>query len=200
MFPGQVRYEGIPKRVFDFLGAAILLLFCLPLMLAIYCLIRLTGPALYKQKRVTQHGRIFTMYKFRTMIVGAESKSGPVWTCENDVRVTKLGSFLRRTRIDELPQLINVLRGEMSLIGPRPERPEIAQRLQADLPLFVKRLAVKGGITGLAQAHLGYSDSLRHYRRKVKLDAIYVDNCCLLLDIRIALRTVFVVVGRIGAQ
>lgn len=140
------------------------------------------------------------MYKFRTMVSNAESKTGAVFAEQGDARVTKIGKLMRQTRLDELPQLFNVLAGDMSLIGPRPERPEIAEMLSRKLPLFRKRLDVKAGLTGLAQTRLGYSASLRHYRRKVALDAIYIDNCCLFLDMKIALRTLSVLISSFGAR
>jgi len=134
------------------------------------------------------------------MVLNAETKTGAVWADLGDSRITKLGQFMRRTRFDELPQLYNVFRGDMSLIGPRPERPEFSEMLTEQLPLFKKRMNVKAGLTGLAQTKLGYSASLKHYRRKVALHSIYIDNCCLLLDLRIALKTVSVLISGFGAR
>ncbi len=155
---------------------------------------------IFSQRRLTRHGKVFTMYKFRTMSVDAEQKTGAVWAVSEDPRVTKIGRVLRKFRIDELPQLLNVLAGDMSLIGPRPERPEIAAKLKKELPAFQRRLEVKAGITGLAQVGSGYASCVRSYQRKLALDLIYINNRCLLLDLRIALKTVFVVLTGAGAR
>ncbi len=185
-------YNGI-KRLTDIIISATLLLAFIPIFLILSILILATsrGPVFLSQKRLTIGGRIFSMYKFRTMLAEAEAKSGPVWCSKHDKRVTPIGQILRRTRLDELPQLINVLRGEMSLIGPRPERPELATILTTEFPEFSKRLAVKGGISGLAQVRLGYAADMKHYRRKLAMDLIYIKNRCLLLDLRIAISTIF---------
>jgi lipopolysaccharide/colanic/teichoic acid biosynthesis glycosyltransferase len=195
-------YNSIPKRVIDIAGAISLLIVLAPVMLITAVLVKLSsrGPVLFCQKRLTQNGKIFTMLKFRTMVSDAEKGTGAVWAADGDSRVTKLGVFMRRTRLDELPQLFNVLCGDMSLIGPRPERPEFAEMLSNQLPLFEKRLKVKAGLTGLAQTRIGYSASVRHYRRKVALDSIYIDNCCLFLDLRIALKTINVLITGMGAR
>jgi len=196
------RYTGAPKETFDFVGSSLLLVILSPLLLLISVLIRASspGPIIFCQKRLTKNGKVFILYKFRTMVLNAETKTGAVWADVGDSRITKLGQFMRRTRFDELPQLYNVFCGDMSLIGPRPERPEFSQMLTEQLPLFKKRTNVKAGLTGLAQTKLGYSASLKHYRRKVALDSIYIDNCCLLLDLRIALKTISVLVSGFGAR
>ena len=134
------------------------------------------------------------------MIANAEGSSGAVWAATNDPRVTTVGKFLRSSRLDELPQLVNVLKGEMSLIGPRPERPEFAETLEEQLPQFGKRLAVKGGITGLAQVSAGYAACIDSYREKLALDLLYIKNRSLLLDLSIALQTVKVVLTGNGAR
>jgi lipopolysaccharide/colanic/teichoic acid biosynthesis glycosyltransferase len=140
------------------------------------------------------------MYKLRTMHLHVEQGSGPAFTEENDPRVFPLGRFLRRTHIDEIPQLLNVLRGEMSLIGPRPERPEFLPHLRAQFPGFDKRLELRAGITGLAQTTSGYADNFRRYRRKLHLDRIYIERCCLGLDLFIALKTIGVLFTGAGAR
>ena len=195
-------YQNIFKRLIDIVGAALLLICLIPIMLALVVLVRMTSPgsAFFCQRRLTKNGKIFTMYKFRTMDLNAESKTGAVFAESGDARITKLGRIMRQTRLDELPQLFNVLVGDMSLIGPRPERPELAESLNNVLPLFKRRLEVKAGLTGLAQTRIGYSSSLRHYRGKVALDAIYIDNCCLFLDMRIALKTLVVLITGFGAR
>jgi lipopolysaccharide/colanic/teichoic acid biosynthesis glycosyltransferase len=153
------RRESFIKRFVDVAASASLLIITSPLLAVVWCAVRVTskGPAILRQVRLTQGGRSFEMYKFRTMCVDAESKSGPVLAKTGDTRITPFGRLLRISRIDELPQLVNVIRGDMSLIGPRPERPEIAQRLRQDLPGFDRRLEVKAGLTGLAQVSSGYS-------------------------------------------
>lgn len=195
-------YFDTCKRLIDILGSLVLLLILSPLMLVIALLVKLSspGPVIYKQERLTCGGRIFTMYKFRSMSTNAESKSGAVWAEKNDPRVTPIGRFLRKTRIDELPQLVNVLIGDMSIIGPRPERPEIARNLIEDFPFFKRRLAVKGGITGLAQVSSEYAASVESYRSKLSLDRLYVARRSLWLDLYIAIKTFLVIFTGRGAR
>jgi lipopolysaccharide/colanic/teichoic acid biosynthesis glycosyltransferase len=190
------------KRVFDIVGASLLLVAVCPIMLLAALAVRLgsPGPIIFRQKRLTQGNKVFTLLKFRTMVTDAEDNTGAVWAVDRDPRVTGLGMFLRKTRIDELPQLFNVLAGDMSLIGPRPERPEIAEKLAKELPSFNRRLEVKAGITGLAQVGTGYASCLKSYRKKLALDLIYIQNRCLLLDLRIALKTILVVLTGTGAR
>jgi len=190
------------KRVFDLLGSSFLILATSPLMIAAVLAVKLTspGPIVFKQKRLTRGAKIFTLLKFRTMVSNAENSTGAVWAESNDPRITKLGKFLRRTRIDELPQLFNVLAGDMSLIGPRPERPEFSEKLCKEFPSFNKRLEVKAGITGLAQVGSGYAACLSSYRKKLALDLLYIQNRCLLLDLKITLKTVLVIITGSGAR
>lgn len=190
------------KRTLDVVGAIVLLAALAPVMAIIALLVRATsnGPVIFKQVRLTKGGKSFTMYKFRSMKVDAERHSGAVWASKNDSRVTKVGKILRRTRLDELPQLLNVLSGEMSLIGPRPERPEIAEELSKELPGFDKRLQVKAGITGLAQVSSGYASSKESYAKKLAYDLNYVRKRSLTLDAVIAVKTVAVVITGTGAQ
>lgn len=138
------------------------------------------------------YGRHFTLYKFRTMRADAE-KDGARFAVAGDLRVTPLGRILRKTRLDELPQLWNVLRGEMSLVGPRPERPEFIESLSAEIPDYLQRLGLQPGLTGVAQVVNGYDNNLESFRRKVAFDLLYLQNCCLTNDLRILLRTVRVV-------
>lgn len=186
----------------DVVGALLLLAVFSPLMLIIATAVKLTsrGPVIFVQRRLTCGGQVFSMYKFRTMHVNAERHTGPVWASKDDPRVTRMGRFLRRYRLDELPQLWNVVRGDMSLIGPRPERPELALRLERELPGFSRRLEVKGGITGLAQVSAGYAGCGESYQRKLALDIEYVNNRSLALDLRIAARTVVVMLTGFGAR
>lgn len=144
------------------------------------------------------YGRLFTMYKFRTMRTDAEV-FGAQFAQEGDPRVTSVGRFLRRNRIDELPQLWNVLKGDMSLVGPRPERPQFMETLSRDIPNYVDRLGLKPGITGMAQVVNGYDNEIEGFRRKVGYDLLYLQNCCLLNDLKILFRTVRVVLTGQGA-
>jgi lipopolysaccharide/colanic/teichoic acid biosynthesis glycosyltransferase len=179
------------KDIFDYLLAAILLLPCALLMAACICVVRLTsrGPALYAQRRVGRNGRIFRLYKIRSMTHDAEARSGPAWTQHADPRITRVGRVLRKFHFDELPQLFNVLRGEMSLVGPRPERPEFVEILCRQIPDYSNRLAVKPGITGIAQLNLPPDSDLDSVRRKVILDVEYIRTASLWLDLRLLLCT-----------
>ncbi len=189
----SARY-ALVKRGMDVAVSAALLVLTFPLLLLIAATVRLSskGPVIFSQDRLTEGGKVFRMLKFRSMQVNAESETGPVWAAAADPRITKIGKLLRLTHLDELPQLVNVLQGEMSLIGPRPERPEIAKELKLQLPAFDRRLEVKGGITGLAQVTSGYASSLQSYRRKLSLDLYYVKHQSLKMDLVIALKTVAV--------
>jgi sugar transferase (PEP-CTERM system associated) len=182
------------KRILDILTALLLLLATWPFLAAAALAVKLQdgGPVLYRQDRVTEGGRVFRIMKLRTMLVDAE-KAGARWAAEGDPRVTAIGRFLRRTRLDELPQLFNVLRGDMSLVGPRPERPEFIAELTAQLPLYDERHRVKAGLTGWAQVNYPYGASLDDARSKLSYDLYYVKNFNLLFDLRILLQTLRVV-------
>ncbi len=158
---------------------------------ALVIVVRLTspGPGIYRQIRVGRHGRTFAMYKIRTMRNNAEQGTGPVWAQRSDPRITPVGRILRKLHLDEFPQLINVLRGEMSLIGPRPERPEFTQRLARDIPTYLERLGVLPGITGLAQINLPPDTDLDSVRRKLVLDLEYIREANPWLDLRMFLCT-----------
>lgn len=181
------------KGYFDRVTAACLLVLFAPVIALSALLVKLTsrGPAFYLQERVGENGRIFRIIKLRTMQAHAEQQTGPVWSPgPDDTRVTPLGRFLRSTHLDELPQLINVARGEMSLVGPRPERPHFVTRLKKTVPGYEERLKVKPGITGLAQVRTGYDHTLRDVRKKVKLDIMYMRKMCWWVDFVIIARTV----------
>jgi lipopolysaccharide/colanic/teichoic acid biosynthesis glycosyltransferase len=181
-------------RLLDVVGSVVILVLASPVMILSALLIKITsaGAVLYRQERVGLRGRLFTLYKFRTMINDAEKHVGPVLATRDDDRVTPVGRILRRMRIDELPQIYNVLRGDMSLVGPRPERPFFVERHKA---LQGARLAVKPGLTGLAQVRSFYDLKPAH---KVKYDALYIQNRSLLLNIRILLQTIPALFARKG--
>ncbi|MEL6444453.1 MAG: sugar transferase [Bacteroidota bacterium] len=180
------------KRGFDLAVSSAILLAGLPLWILLGLAVRLTskGPAIYRQVRTGQHGEPFTIYKFRTMVDGAERGTGPVWATKNDARITPLGAWLRKLRLDEVPQLWNVLKGEMSLVGPRPERPYFVRKLAAEIPLYRRRHRVPPGVTGLAQVKWGYDQSLDDVRQKLKYDLFYIENMSLGMDARILLQTI----------
>ena len=190
----RVSYRETVIRMLDVSGATAMIVATAPLMALIALLIRVSshGPVIYRQERVGKTGRLFTLWKFRTMIDRAEDKTGPVWAVPNDPRITRVGRFLRCTRLDELPQLFNVLRGDMSLVGPRPERPCFVRQERC---LQGLRLAVKPGLTGLAQVRGPYDLSPRH---KARYDRLYVYRRSLGLNIRILLQTVLVVLTMRG--
>jgi len=153
---------------------------------------------MYDRRGNPTYGRHFTLYKFRTMRVDAE-KNGAQFAQKNDSRITPIGRFLRKTRLDELPQLWNVLKGEMTLVGPRPERPEFLVQLSGEIPNYLQRLGLKPGLTGVAQIVNGYDNEIESFRRKVAFDLLYLQNCCLWNDIKILFRTIRTVLTGSGA-
>jgi sugar transferase (PEP-CTERM system associated) len=185
----------IIKRLFDVTLAFCGLILAAPVMLLVAVAIKLESPGsvLYRQPRSGQNGCVFILNKFRSMRQDAEKETGPVWATQSDSRVTRVGAFLRRTRLDELPQLFNVLVGHMSFIGPRPERPEFVQDLQKQIPFYMKRLSVKPGITGWAQVKYRYGSSVDDALEKLQYDLYYIKNLSLFLDFLILLNTVQVV-------
>lgn len=198
---GSRSYHGT-KRAVDLVGAVSILVLAAPVMAFVSAAVRFSspGPVLIRQQRLTEGGREFTLLKFRSMTDGAESTSGATFAENGDKRVTPVGRIIRKTRLDELPQLLNVLRGEMSLIGPRPERPEMAHELGTKIRGFQRRLKAKAGLTGLAQVIQGYPDDIDGYRRKLGLDMLYIRRRSLALDLWIALKTVSVVLTGSGAR
>ncbi|MGE0416880.1 MAG: exopolysaccharide biosynthesis polyprenyl glycosylphosphotransferase, partial [Acetobacteraceae bacterium] len=189
------------KRALDILVSAALLLLATPALLAAAIVVKATdsGPVLYRQARVTRQGRVFQILKLRTMTVNSETK-GAVWAARHDPRITRVGHFLRRTRLDELPQLINILRGDMSFVGPRPERPEFTRELAAKLPLYDERHIVRAGLTGWAQINYPYGASLDDARSKLSYDLYYVKNFGILFDVLIILQTMRVVLWPSGVR
>lgn len=188
-------WERVAKRLFDILIALFVLIISLPFLFFVAIAIKITsiGPAIYKQKRVGRDGKEFTMYKFRTMYNDAEQHSGPTWAKEKDPRVTRLGYWLRKLRIDEIPQLVNVLKGDMSLVGPRPERPHFVNQFKNQIPLYTRRLRVRPGITGWAQVKWKYDSSLDDVKEKTKFDLFYVENMSLKMDAKILINTLVTV-------
>jgi lipopolysaccharide/colanic/teichoic acid biosynthesis glycosyltransferase len=170
---------------------------CVPFVAAFNAL-ACPGPLFYRQTRVGWGGREFEMLKFRSMIPDAEAAEGAVWACAGDARVTPIGRFMRKTRLDELPQMWNVLKGEMSVIGPRPERPEFVEELAQALPFYRARHAVRPGITGWAQVRFNYGNSVEDAKVKLEYDIYYVKHVGPFLDLRIALQTVWVMLGLRG--
>jgi len=189
------------KRVLDVAVSALVLVATAPVLVAAMIAIRCEGPGavLYRQDRVTQAGRIFRILKLRTMRTDAE-RGGAVWAAQKDNRVTRVGAFLRRTRIDELPQLVNVLRGEMSFVGPRPERPVFVAELSRQIPLYNERHMVKAGLTGWAQVNYPYGASVDDARSKLSYDLYYVKNFSILFDLVILLQTLRVVLWPSGVR
>jgi len=185
-------WEKSTKRLIDLVVASVVLIAGLPLWVGLGLVVRLTspGPAIYRQRRVGRHGKHFTMCKFRTMRRDAEAGTGPVWAQEDDPRYTPPGRWLRKMRLDEIPQLWNVVKGEMSLVGPRPERPYFVEKLAADIPLYNRRHRVKPGITGWAQVKWKYDTSLEDVRQKVRYDLFYIENVSLRMDFKILFRTI----------
>jgi exopolysaccharide biosynthesis polyprenyl glycosylphosphotransferase len=186
-----VGWAAVGKRSFDIAAGGLLLLASAPLMLLISAGIALTSglPVLFIQERMGLDGRVFRMLKFRSMIQGAERESGPVWTDPDDARRTRLGALLRRTNLDELPQLWNVLRGDMSLVGPRPERPVFIEGFRSQIPRYMQRHEVKAGMTGWAQVHGWRGRSSIHER--LEHDLYYIRNWSFGLDVRILLMTLW---------
>ncbi|MBM3317012.1 MAG: sugar transferase, partial [Candidatus Eisenbacteria bacterium] len=207
------------------LAALVLLIIASPLMLLLTLAIKLEPPAggvFYRQERVglerrrrpggaasaepaerrrtPGHGQVFLIYKFRTMVPEAEKHTGPVWASARDPRITRVGRVLRKLRFDELPQLINVLQGQMRLIGPRPERPRFVEQLRGQIPDYTQRLSVHPGITGLAQVERDYDGSVEDVRKKVQYDLFYVRHRSRLLDIKIILKTISVMILGRGAR
>jgi lipopolysaccharide/colanic/teichoic acid biosynthesis glycosyltransferase len=186
----QRPYTRFAKRTFDVVCASVGLILTAPLMLVIACLVRLTpGPIIYRQIRVGEGGRPFTIYKFRTMRRDAEEPGEPAYAQENDPRVTPVGRLLRKTHLDELPQLWVVLKGDMSIVGPRPERPEFIPMLEEAVPFFTRRLLVKPGITGWAQLRRDYASDLEGAADKLSYDLWYVRHRNVVVDLAICAKT-----------
>jgi exopolysaccharide biosynthesis polyprenyl glycosylphosphotransferase len=187
----QRPYARWVKRAFDLVSAALVLALALPLLPFIALAVSGTaGPVIYRQVRVGDRGRRFTIYKFRTMVASAERPGEAVWAKDADPRTTPVGAFLRRTHLDELPQLLNVLKGDMSMVGPRPERPEFIASLEETIPFWNRRLLIKPGMTGWAQVHCGYASDVAGMQEKLAYDFWYLRHRSLAVDLAICVRTV----------
>jgi exopolysaccharide biosynthesis polyprenyl glycosylphosphotransferase len=189
------EWEKKLKRLLDIIISLLIIFFTSPLMLLITILIKLDskGPVFFIQERCGQNGKVFSMIKFRSMVKDAEKVSGPVWSQKDDPRITRVGRILRRLRIDEIPQMFNVLKGEMSFVGPRPERPFFVEKLSGEIPYYKRRLKVRPGITGWAQVKHKYDETLEDVKIKLKYDLFYIENMSLRMDFKIILRTIYVV-------
>ncbi len=190
------------KKVLDLVFASILLIICVPLFPLIALAIRLDspGPVFYLQKRVGLNGKLFTIYKFRSMHVQPNDESSAAWASENDPRITRVGKLIRRARLDELPQLLNVLKGDMSFIGPRPEQPEFVEQIRRIAPYYSQRHAVKPGITGWAQVMYPYGASIGDAVEKLRYDLYYINNLSLFLELYILFETMKIMLFRRGGR
>jgi len=190
------------RKVISSILAAIALVLLLPLFIVVMIAIKLDsrGPVIYSQVRVGQHGKLIRIHKFRSMREDAESENKAVWAVENDPRITKVGGFLRQTRIDELPQLINVLFGDLEFVGPRPERPEFVEKLTTLIPYYELRHTVKPGLTGWAQVMFHYCGTIDESKEKLQYDLFYIKNMSFKLDMFILFHTVKIVLLGRGAR
>jgi exopolysaccharide biosynthesis polyprenyl glycosylphosphotransferase len=189
------EWEKKLKRILDITLSIIILIITLPLTLLTAFAIKLDseGPVFFIQERMGQNGKIFKMIKFRSMRKDAEKHTGPVWSQKDDPRVTRVGKIIRKVRIDEIPQFINVLKGDMSIVGPRPERPYFVEKLSQEIPYYKRRLRVRPGITGWAQVKHKYDESIEDVKIKLRYDLFYIENMSIRMDLKILFRTIFVV-------
>ena len=192
---GLTPAQRVGKRAMDIILCAIAMIPAAPVMLLVAAAIKLEdgGPVFFKQKRMTRNGREFDILKFRSMIVDAEKYAGAVLATEHDPRITKVGRFIRATRLDELPQILNILKGDMSIVGPRPERKVLADEICKEVPEFAYRLKVRGGLTGYAQIYGKYNTSAYD---KLRLDLMYIENYSLLLDIKLIVLTLRIIFSK----
>lgn len=198
----KTTYHHVVKTAMDLFVSFLGLIVSSPIIALIAMAIKLdtSGPVFYRQERMGKHGKTFMLLKFRSMKEDAEKETGPVWAEEGDKRVTRVGGIIRTLRLDEIPQLINVLRGEMSFVGPRPERPHFVENLQNEIPFYDKRHAVKPGITGWAQIKYPYGASRMDASEKLKYDLYYIKNMSLFLDLEILFQTLKIALFGRGAR
>lgn len=194
---GLTPLDNMMKRIVDVLLCLLAFIIFLIPGLIVYLILKVGGSAFYSQERVTRDGKIFRIYKFRTMIENAEALSGPVLANENDKRITRFGKFLRTTRLDEIPQIINIIRGDMSIVGPRPERPFFVDQFSREIPEYYLRHRVKAGLTGLAQIEGRYNTSVGD---KLKYDLLYVNGYSLTLDVKIIIQTLNILLRKSSTQ
>ncbi len=190
------EWEKKLKRISDVVISFIILALTLPLTILVAVIIKFDsrGPVLFRQERIGMNSKKFKIYKFRSMFRDAEKHTGPVWSTKDDPRVTRFGKIMRKLRIDEIPQFINVLKGEMSIVGPRPERPYFVEMLAQQLPYYKRRLKVRPGITGWAQVKHKYDESIEDVKVKLRYDLFYIENMSLRMDIKILARTILVII------
>ncbi|MFL3051570.1 MAG: exopolysaccharide biosynthesis polyprenyl glycosylphosphotransferase [Candidatus Neomarinimicrobiota bacterium] len=188
-------YSRVLKRIFDVILSIVGILICLPIWISISLLIKIdsVGPILYLQSRSGKDGKLFNIIKIRSMVSNAESDTGPVWAGKKDSRITRIGRLLRRFHIDETPQLINILKGDMSIIGPRPERPFFIEKLKETYPFYRRRLKIRPGVSGWAQINQPFDTNVKDVHQKLKYDFYYIENLSLRLDAHILFRTLWVV-------
>lgn len=189
------EWEKKLKRLIDVMISVLFIILSAPVTILTSIAIKLEskGPIIYKQERSGLNGKVFRIYKFRSMVQDAEKKSGPMWSTKGDSRITKVGNFIRKVRIDEIPQMINILKGEMSFVGPRPERPVFVEQLAKEIPLYKRRLKVRPGLTGWAQVKHKYDESIEDVKTKLRYDLFYIENISIRMDFIIIFRTIFVV-------
>jgi exopolysaccharide biosynthesis polyprenyl glycosylphosphotransferase len=189
------EWEKKIKRLMDVVISILLIILTSPIVIITAIAIKREskGPIFYKQERSGLDGKVFKIIKFRSMRADAEKLSGPVWSTKDDPRITKVGKFIRKVRIDEIPQMINVLKGEMSLVGPRPERPFFVEQLSKEIPFYKRRLKVRPGVTGWAQVKHKYDETVEDVKEELRYDLFYIENMSLSNDFKILFRTIFVV-------
>ncbi len=188
-------YSRVIKRILESIFSAVGIIFCLPLWLIVSFIIKIDsrGPIFYKQSRAGMSGKVFKIIKFRSMVINAESDTGPIWAGKEDSRITSFGKLLRRFHIDETPQLINILKGDMSIVGPRPERPFFVDKLKKTYPFYNRRLKIRPGVTGWAQINQPFDTNVKDVHQKLKYDFYYIENLSFRLDLHIVFRTFWVV-------
>jgi len=200
-FRTHARMTAI-QRAYSFVAAFIGMVLVLPVMAVVAILVKISskGPVLFRQERVGKNGKVFDLLKFRSMRADAEVASGPVWTIDNDPRVTAVGGVLRKFHLDELPQLWNILRGDMNIVGPRPERPEFMKLLESEIPYYCHRHIVRPGLTGWAQVRYNYGSTLEEQYEKLRHDLYYIKNVSPTLDLLIVFETVKIVLWGRGSK
>jgi sugar transferase (PEP-CTERM system associated) len=196
------KWIDLLKRVLDLAAGAIGLAVSMPIMILVALVVRFEskGPIIFRQTRVGRMGKCFEVLKFRSMNVDAEKATGAQWASENDPRITRIGRFLRKYRLDELPQFVNVIRGEMSFVGPRPERPCFVEELRKTIPYYDERHSVRPGLTGWAQVQYAYGSSIEDAFNKLEYDLFYLQNMSVMFDCAIVFKTCRIVLGGLGAR